>query len=74
MGFCLCLFKGVWVSVDRNLLPGVRCSILKGYSVWDMTGDLLVLIIYSVILMPVSIFIFKMALKRAKVNGSLAHY
>jgi len=55
-------------------LRSLRFSILNGYSLWEIKGDLFVLIIYSVILVPVSIFVFKIALKRAKVSGSLAHY
>jgi len=55
-------------------LRSLRYTILKGYSLWEIKADLLVLIIYSAILIPVSILCFKAALKRAKIKGSLAHY
>ena len=55
-------------------LRSFRYAILRGYSLWEIKGDLLVLIIYSAILVPLSILIFKMSLRQAKINGSLAHY
>jgi ABC-2 type transport system permease protein len=55
-------------------LHAFRYAILKGCSFWEIRHDLLVLIIYSVILVPVSILAFKIAIKRAKINGSLTHY
>ena len=55
-------------------LRSLRYTILKGYSLVDIKGDLTVLVIYAVVLVPVSIFIFKMSLRRAKINGSLAQY
>jgi len=55
-------------------LRALRFSILNGYSLWEIKGDLSVLIIYSVVLAPISILIFKIALKRAKTKGNIAHY
>lgn len=55
-------------------LRSFRYTILKGYSLWEIRGDLSILIIYSAILIPISILIFKKALKQAKIKGSLAHY
>ncbi len=55
-------------------LRAFRYTILKGYSLWEIRGDILVLIIYSIVLVPISILIFKIALKRTKINGSLTHY
>lgn len=55
-------------------LRSLRYCILRGYGLWEIKGDLLVLIMYALVLMPVSIFIFKLSLKRAKINGSLTHY
>ncbi len=55
-------------------LRAFRYAALKGYSLWQIRGDLGVLMAYSVILLPVSIFIFKAALKKAKNNGTLSHY
>jgi len=55
-------------------LRAFRYTILKGYSILDIKTDLLALVIYSLILLPVSILIFKFSLKRAKMHGSLAYY
>lgn len=55
-------------------LRALRYTILKGYSLGDVRGDVLVLTVYAAILAPLSIVVFKFALKRAKVNGSLTHY
>ena len=55
-------------------LRAFRYTLLKGYSLWEIRGDILALIIYSAVLLPASIFIFKAALKRAKIAGSLTHY
>lgn len=83
------LFGGAYFPIDvipaplrfiSYLLPityslrSLRYTILKGYSLWAIKEDISILIIYSAILVPISILIFKMALKRAKINGSLAHY
>jgi len=55
-------------------LRAFRWTILKGYSLYEIKTDLLILIVYALILTPISILIFKWALKRAKINGSLSHY
>jgi len=55
-------------------LRAFRDAILKGASLFEIREDLLVLIVYSIVLFPISIFIFKKAIKRVKLNGSLAHY
>ena len=55
-------------------LRAIRYAILKGYSVFYIKEDILVLVIYSIILAPLSILIFKIALKRARLKGTLAHY
>jgi len=55
-------------------LRAFRWTILKGYSLYEIKTDLLILIVYALILAPISILIFKWALKRAKINGSLSHY
>lgn len=55
-------------------LRSLRLTILKGHTLVDIKGDLFVLIIYSVLIVPISILFFKLALRRAKINGSLMHY
>jgi len=55
-------------------LRSFRDTILKGYTLWQIRSDVLVLIVFSAASIPVSIFIFKFALNRAKIRGSLTHY
>jgi len=55
-------------------LRSLRYTILKGYSIREIGGDLLILLVYSALLVPLSIMVFKWAIKRAKIKGSLAHY
>jgi len=55
-------------------LRAFRYTIIKGYSLWEIKGDLSALIIYSAILVPLSILIFKITLRQAKVKGNLSYY
>jgi len=55
-------------------LRALRYAVLKGYSFQALAADISVLLIFSVILMPVSIVTFNWAIKRAKKRGSLAFY
>jgi ABC-2 type transport system permease protein len=55
-------------------LDAMRLAMLKGYSLFQVRYDLLVLLGFTLILTPIALFIFRMALKRAKKEGSLVHY
>jgi ABC-2 type transport system permease protein len=55
-------------------LRSFRYTILQGYSLLEIRDDILVLIIYAAVLIPVSILLFKMSLREAKKNGTLAYY
>ncbi len=59
---------------QTHALEAVRMTMLKGYSFGDVSTDLGVLLIYAVLLLPLSIVIFRVALRRAKKEGSLAQY
>ena len=55
-------------------LRGLRHALLQGYSFKMLSFDISILFVFCVTLLPLSIFIFKYAVKKAKVAGSLAHY
>ncbi|MFC2071726.1 ABC transporter permease [Chloroflexota bacterium] len=55
-------------------LDGMRLALLKGYSFYQIRLDLLVLLAFTVVLTPLALFTFRQALRRAKMEGSLAQY
>ena len=69
-----------WLQSIANLLPvtyaleGMRLSILKGYSLQQLLPNIAALIIFSCIMMPLSIITFGYAVKKAKRDGSLTQY
>jgi len=55
-------------------LRALRFALLKGYS-WDMlSGDIIVLLGFCLVLLPISMIIFRWALRRAKTKGTLTFY
>ena len=69
-----------WLEPLSRFLPltyaldGMRLAILRGYSLYQIRLDLLVLLAFTLVLTPLALFIFRQALKRAKMEGSLAQY
>jgi len=55
-------------------LDAMRLAMLKGYSIYQVRYDLLVLLGFTIIITPLSLLVFRLALKRAKKEGSLVHY
>ncbi|PIV39336.1 MAG: ABC transporter permease [Candidatus Omnitrophica bacterium CG02_land_8_20_14_3_00__42_8] len=55
-------------------LRALRQALLQGYSLKMLASDIGVLLVFCVVLLPLSIWIFKCAIKKAKQVGSLAHY
>ncbi len=69
-----------WLQFLAKLLPItyalriMRGALLNGDS-WDALGaDFLILTLFCVVLVPLSLFSFHIAVKRARQEGSLAHY
>ena len=68
------------LQVISHLLPityslrGLRLSLLQGYSLKVLLPEITVLLIFSVLLLPLGIFLFKFAVNKAKMDGSLTHY
>ena len=69
-----------WLQNFSYLLPityslrAMRLALLQGYSLEALTPDIFALILFSIILLPISVTIFKYAVRRAKKEGSLALY
>ncbi|MBU4312092.1 MAG: ABC transporter permease [Candidatus Omnitrophica bacterium] len=89
MGTCFSFLGGVYFPVDimpkflqvfSSLLPityslrSLRLALLKGYGLNMLLPDIVPLFIFCVLLMPISIGLFKLALKKARIDGSLVHY
>ncbi len=69
-----------WLQVIARLLPltyalnAMRLALLNGASWAELAPDLLALTLFCVILFPSSLLIFRYAVQRARLEGSLAHY
>jgi ABC-2 type transport system permease protein len=69
-----------WLQIIANLLPityalhAMRLSLLSEATWQELVPDLLALTIFSLILFPLSLVIFRAAVNRARLEGSLAHY
>jgi len=55
-------------------LRAMRYAVLNGASLSMISGDLLALLLFAVIIMPLSIFAFKQAVRIAKIDGTLGTY
>ncbi len=69
-----------WLQKFSYLLPvtysleGMRLALLKGYSLSELIPNILALVIFSIIMLPLGILIFGYAVKRAKRDGTLTQY
>lgn len=69
-----------WLQKLSYLLPvtyaleGMRLAVLKGYSVTELLPDILALTLFSIIMLPLSILVFRYAVRKAKKDGTLTQY
>jgi ABC-2 type transport system permease protein len=69
-----------WLEPISRFLPltyaldSMRLAMLKGASLYDVRFDILALLGFTVVLTPVAFLVFRKALKRAKIEGSLIQY
>jgi len=69
-----------WLEPLSRFLPltyaldAMRLAMLKGSSLYDVRFDILALLGFTVILTPLAFLVFRKALKRAKMDGSLIQY
>jgi ABC-2 type transport system permease protein len=55
-------------------LHALRLSLLQGASWHDIAPDLFALLAFAVALLPLSLYVFRLAVNRARVDGSLTHF
>ena len=55
-------------------IRAMELSIYKGYTLIQLNSELFFLLIFSAIFLPLSIFIFKFSLKKARQHGTLSQY
>ncbi|MFI5047833.1 MAG: ABC transporter permease [Acidimicrobiia bacterium] len=60
-----------WLSPATYLLEGVRAGIIDGASISDVSGQLLALVGFAIVLVPLSIAVFSAAERWAKRTGRL---
>lgn len=69
-----------WLQTLSYLFPityaldAIRLSLLQGQGFAEIGGDILALVIFSLITLPVSLIFFRYAVARSKRDGSLAYY
>jgi ABC-2 type transport system permease protein len=66
-----------WLSVtipQTHSMEAMRLALLQGYSVLELAVPLGALALFTVVLVPIALLAFRLALYRARVVGSLAHY
>jgi ABC-2 type transport system permease protein len=52
----------------------MRLALLQGAPLRELFSDILVLVIFSLVLLPASLLAFRYAVRRAKADGSLSHF
>ncbi|RMF93798.1 MAG: ABC transporter permease [Candidatus Schekmanbacteria bacterium] len=55
-------------------LEGMRLALLKGYSIFQLKFHILALLLFCIIMLPLSVTIFIFAVQKTKRDGSLTHY
>lgn len=63
-----------WLLPITYALDGMRQALLMNASFQDLMPNIVALVVFSVVLVPASLYIFRRAVQRAKVDGSLAHF
>lgn len=69
-----------WLEPCSFLLPityslqGMRLALLKGASLFELLPNILSLLVFALIMLPVSLFAFRYSVRRAKRDGSLTQY
>jgi ABC-2 type transport system permease protein len=77
--FPITLLPG-WMQTVSKVLPqthaleGVRLAILRGVPLSDLTLQVGILLIYAALMLPLSLWLFQVSMRQAKLDGSLAHY
>ena len=68
------LQKLAYVFPITHSLEGMRNSLLNGAGFMEVLPTILALTAFTIIVLPVSLWVFGLAVKKAERDGSLAHY
>ena len=69
-----------WLQRFSYMLPitysleGMRLALIRGYPFGALARNIYALIIFTVVMLPISVLVFRYAVRRAKMAGSLAQY
>lgn len=69
-----------WLQPCANLVPithaneAMRLALFSGYSVRELTPQLGALAMFAFVLLPISLLLFRRAVRWTKASGTLAHY
>lgn len=69
-----------WLQVIAQYLPithaleGMRLAVLEGYTVFMLSKTILILLLMGVFLLPLSVWMFSLAVEKGRRDGSLMHY
>ncbi|MDF0594270.1 hypothetical protein P0O24_11840 [Methanotrichaceae archaeon M04Ac] len=53
---------------------GMRHALLQGYTLGELAPEIGALVLFSAVLVPASLFAFRYAVRKAKMEGTLVHY
>ena len=59
---------------QTHAIEAMRLAVLQGHSIPDLASSLVSLLVFVIILLPLSLAAFHYAARRSKMDGSLAHY
>ncbi len=68
------LQKIAYFLPTTHVLEGMRMSLLKGYSLKMLMPEWAFLVVFSLIMLPLSIYLFGKAVRKAKKDGTLIQY
>jgi ABC-2 type transport system permease protein len=69
-----------WLEPFSKVLPltyaldSMRLAMLQGQSIYELRDDIFILLGFTLVLTPISFLVFRRALKKAKMEGSLIQY
>ena len=69
-----------WMQSISHILPitysvnGMRHALLQGYSIGELAPELLSLVLFSIVLLPLSLFVFERSVLKVKAEGGLVQY
>lgn len=55
-------------------LTAMRKAVLQGYSIVQLLPEIGILILFAIVLFPIGLLLFTLAVKRTKVTGTMGHY